>query len=76
MKKGIHPNYKKVRFTCSCGASFENASTLDKDNIPLEICGDCHPAYTGKSKAVAKEGKAKKFTERFGANISSVKAAG
>ena len=31
MKKGIHPNYKKVKVVCtSCGAEFESGSVLDE----------------------------------------------
>ena len=34
MKKGIHPNYKKVKVVCtSCGAEFESGSVLDEVRV-------------------------------------------
>ena len=46
MKKGIHPNYKKVKVVCtSCGAEFESGSVLDE--VRVDTCSNCHPFYTG-----------------------------
>lgn len=70
MKKGIHPQYEKVTYTCSCGATFENASTKCQDQR-LEVCADCHPFYTGNQKTASKGKKSDKFKSRFGATISS-----
>lgn len=34
MKKGIHPNYKKVKVVCtSCGNEFESGSVLDEVHV-------------------------------------------
>lgn len=42
MKKGIHPNYKKVKVVCtSCGAEFESGSVLDE--VRVDTCSNCHP---------------------------------
>jgi len=33
MKAGIHPDYKDVAVTCSCGNTFVTRSTLGKDKL-------------------------------------------
>ena len=34
MKKGIHPDYKKVKIVCtSCGNEFEGGSVLDEVRV-------------------------------------------
>ena len=49
MKEGIHPAYKEITVTCSCGNSFKTRSALGKD-LHIEVCSACHPFYTGKQK--------------------------
>ena len=51
MKSGIHPDYKQIKVTCSCGNVFETRSTLGED-LQIEVCSNCHPFYTGKQKIV------------------------
>ena len=41
MKQGIHPEYKEITATCSCGNVIKTRSTLGKD-INLDVCGSCH----------------------------------
>lgn len=65
MKKDIHPKYKQIKVTCSCGNSFVTSSTLDKDVIHLEVCSECHPFYTGKQKLVDTAGRVDKFKQRY-----------
>jgi large subunit ribosomal protein L31 len=68
MKKGIHPNYKKVKVTCtSCGAEFETGSTLGKD-IRVDTCSNCHPFYTGKQRFGQVAGRAETFFKKYGLN--------
>ena len=50
MRSDIHPEYKDVSVTCSCGNSFQTRSTLGKDELQVEVCSQCHPFYTGKQK--------------------------
>jgi large subunit ribosomal protein L31 len=64
MKKGIHPEYAVARVTCACGNSFETRST--KAEIILDICGACHPFYTGSEKVVDTTGRIEKFNKKFG----------
>lgn len=63
MKQNIHPTYHEtVKVTCACGNSFTVGSTVD--NISVEICGACHPFYTGKQNIVDTTGRVEKFKER------------
>ncbi len=63
MKKGIHPEYKEALVTCGCGNSFTTRST--KDKIAIEVCGSCHPFYTGKQKFVDTAGMVEKFQRKW-----------
>jgi large subunit ribosomal protein L31 len=63
MKTGIHPTYKNITITCACGNSFEAGSTLTED-LRVEICSNCHPLYTGKSKLIDTAGRVDKFQAR------------
>ncbi len=65
MKAGIHPEYKDVNFTCSCGAVVATKSTLHEDQ-QVEVCSQCHPFYTGKQKIMDTAGRVDKFRKRFG----------
>ena len=66
MKAGIHPDYKEVSVTCSCGNTFVTRSTLAKDKLHVEVCASCHPFYTGKQKIVDTAGRVEKFRQRYG----------
>jgi len=63
MQTGIHPDTKQVQVTCSCGNTFETASTVKEDEIRVEICAKCHPFYTGE-KRILKTGAVDKFYAR------------
>lgn len=64
MKKGIHPNYAEVTATCSCGNVMKINSTAGH-NFNLDVCGECHPFYTGKQRDVASGGRVDRFNKRF-----------
>ncbi len=66
MKADIHPEYKDVNVTCSCGASFTTKSTLGKDELSIEVCSECHPFFTGKQKLVDTAGRIDKFQKKYG----------
>ncbi|ABE57966.1 MULTISPECIES: 50S ribosomal protein L31 [Chromohalobacter] len=68
MKQAIHPEYKKVTATCSCGATFEFGSTARED-FYVDVCSQCHPFYTGKQKQATTGGRVERFNKRFGAAI-------
>lgn len=63
MKKDIHPNYyPEAPVHCVCGNSFTVGSTLKE--IKVEICGSCHPFYTGSEKVMDTAGRVEKFKAR------------
>lgn len=64
MKEGIHPEYKEIKVTCSCGNSFATRSTLGRDLL-LEVCSSCHPFYTGKQKIVDTAGRVDRFQQKY-----------
>ncbi len=66
MKAEIHPNYKAVKVTCSCGNKFDTASTMGKSEMSIEICSACHPFYTGKQKMMDTAGRVDKFRQKYG----------
>jgi large subunit ribosomal protein L31 len=65
MKQGIHPEYKEIKVTCSCGEVFTTRSTAGKDLL-LEVCSKCHPFYTGKQKIVDTAGRVDRFQQKYG----------
>jgi large subunit ribosomal protein L31 len=64
MKSGIHPEYKAMTVTCSCGNTFETRSTLGED-LQIEVCSNCHPFYTGKQKIVDTGGRVDRFRKKY-----------
>jgi len=63
MKADIHPTYYSlVKATCACGSSFSVGSTAEK--IEVEVCGACHPFYTGNEKIIDTAGRVEKFKAR------------
>ena len=65
MKQGIHPDYKAVKVSCSCGNVFETRSTKCED-FHIDVCSECHPFYTGKQKVLDTGGRVDRFKQRFG----------
>ncbi|MEM1244624.1 MAG: 50S ribosomal protein L31 [Pseudomonadota bacterium] len=70
MKAKIHPEYKEIKATCSCGYVIETRSTVGRD-IQLEVCSKCHPFYTGKQKIVDTAGRVDKFNKRYRRRIKT-----
>jgi large subunit ribosomal protein L31 len=64
MKPKIHPEYKEINVTCSCGNAFKTSSTLGRD-LKVEVCSSCHPFYTGKQKIVDTAGRVEKFRQKY-----------
>lgn len=63
MKENIHPQYKDIEITCSCGNVIHSASTSDSYHI--EICSACHPFFTGKQKFIDTAGRIEKFKKKY-----------
>ncbi len=72
MKENVHPQYNYAKVHCACGNTFETGSTQKR--IEVEICGVCHPFYTGKQKFVDTAGRVERFQKKF-ANFNNAKAA-
>lgn len=64
MKTDIHPEYMECTVHCACGNEFKTRST--KPEIRVDVCGECHPFYTGQQKIVDTEGRIDKFIKRYG----------
>lgn len=65
MKPNLHPAYQKTTAHCQCGNSFETRST--KSDISVEVCGVCHPYYTGKQRLIDTAGRIDRFRRKYAA---------
>jgi large subunit ribosomal protein L31 len=63
MKDGIHPEYPVARITCACGNSFVTHST--RGDFQVDVCGACHPFYTGTQKLLDTAGRVDRFRKRY-----------
>lgn len=66
MRTGIHPEYKELNVSCTCGNKFATRSTLSDDSLSVEVCSECHPFFTGKQKIVDTAGRVEKFRKKYG----------
>jgi large subunit ribosomal protein L31 len=58
-----HPNLHLVDARCSaCGATFALRSTAEK--ISVDVCSNCHPAYTGHARTLTAGGRIERFNRR------------
>jgi len=64
MKAKIHPKLNVVTVKCSCGSEISTRSTK-KEGYSVEICSQCHPFYTGKTKIVDTAGRIEKFNAKY-----------
>jgi len=64
VKPGIHPKYQRANVVCACGNQFVTRSTSPE--IHIEICGRCHPFYTGKQKLIDTAGRVERFRRKYG----------
>ena len=63
MKENIHPDYYKIKVSCSCNNVMHIQSTVAEDTH-VEICHACHPHYT-KKKRESKAGRIEKFRGKY-----------
>ena len=63
MKEGIHPNYPAARVACACGNTFVTRST--RGDFQVDVCGACHPFYTGTQKLIDTAGRIDRFKKRY-----------
>ena len=64
MKTKIHPQYREIAVTCSCGNTWSTRSTLGKA-LHVEVCSSCHPFYTGKQKIIDTAGRVERFRQKY-----------
>ena len=75
MQAEIHPEMNVVMVHCACGNEFETLSTAPE--LRLEICGACHPYYTGKKRMVTARGRVEQFQKRYeGVDLKAPAGAG
>jgi large subunit ribosomal protein L31 len=63
MKPNIHPKLNRIKVHCGCGNEFETLATVSE--LRLELCGACHPFYTGKKRNIAAAGRVQRFEEKY-----------
>ena len=64
MKQGIHPEYKEITATCSCGNVIKTGSV--KEDLRVDVCSKCHPFFTGQQRAAQARGRIEQFNKRYG----------
>lgn len=71
MKNAIHPDISAVKVECSgCNAKFDIKTTLEQKDLNIEVCSNCHSAYTGKRKLLS-AGAIDKFKQKFSSDFLS-----
>ena len=61
--KTNHPELTTTSVRCStCGNEFHTRST--RSEFVLDVCSNCHPAYTGVARAVATGSRIERFERR------------
>ena len=63
MKDGIHPDYPAAQVACACGNKFVTKST--RGDFQVDVCGACHPFYTGTQKLMDTAGRVDRFKKRY-----------
>jgi large subunit ribosomal protein L31 len=61
MKKGIHPQiFADATTTCvSCSMVYKIPTTVKAQQV--EVCGNCHPVYTGEYRGIIASGRVDRF---------------
>jgi large subunit ribosomal protein L31 len=58
-----HPTLHLVGVRCSsCGTTFSLQSTAEA--ISVDVCSNCHPAYTGRERAALSGDRIERFNRR------------
>ena len=63
MKKDIHPKLYEAEVGCMCDNKWITLST--KEKLTVEICSNCHPAWTGEQRIVDTEGRVDRMKRRY-----------
>jgi large subunit ribosomal protein L31 len=73
MQEGIHPEYPAATINCACGNSFITRST--RGDFQVDVCGACHPFYTGTQKLMDTAGRVDRFRKRYQTKTAAAKPA-
>jgi large subunit ribosomal protein L31 len=73
MRDGIHPDYPTATIACACGNTFVTHST--RGDFQVDVCGACHPFYTGTQKLLDTAGRVDRFRKRYQTKPAPAKAA-
>ena len=58
-----HPELETTNVRCAtCGNEFTTRST--RSELTLDVCSNCHPAYTGVERAVTRGSRVERFERR------------
>jgi large subunit ribosomal protein L31 len=57
---------------CACGETFHTRST--RKEIRVEICGKCHPFFTGRQKLIDSAGRVERFEKLYGKEVKGTAA--
>lgn len=64
MKEGIHPEfYPEAQVICACGNTWTVGATVPV--IRTDICGKCHPFFTGEQRIVDSGGQVERFMRKL-----------
>jgi large subunit ribosomal protein L31 len=64
MKMAIHPEMQQSNVVCaSCGNTFETRSVAG--DLVVDVCSNCHPAYTGQMRTIASGSRVARFERRL-----------
>ncbi len=59
-----HPELHLVEAVCAtCGTSFPVRTTAE--SLRIDVCSNCHPAYTGVQRVVASGDRVERFNRRL-----------
>jgi large subunit ribosomal protein L31 len=58
-----HPDYRPSKITCACGHVHETFST--RGDFAIDVCGNCHPFFTGKQKLLDTAGRIERFNKKY-----------
>ena len=71
--RGTHPDLNLTTVRCStCGNVFTTRST--RDEITVDVCSSCHPAYTGVERTVVRGSRIERFERRRAKSRTPVEA--
>lgn len=64
MRPKIHPKYyPQATVICACGNTWKVGST--KEQLRTDVCGKCHPFFTGEQRIVDTAGQVDRFMKRL-----------